>query len=399
MKNELIVFVQHIHLIIQGLNKKNKIDKLEQIKLPQVIDREKRYISNAFQGFLLEQQDPNYLIRISKKYHERLLFLSNQAYKNIPGVLEDPKSAENQSNDLLAIYQYIIISLEELIQSAIQEINQLITDDLLCSNFYTDEVSNKIQKGYISLKNQFLNHNLSSDLVILLDNYFFSFNSRHNKKFYDYEFNYAKHLLNEMIDMVEKNEPILWCEKISEILIKYNYNSHDSMDFFKQGLQKLSLRPDNYKFLILQLKKIKQLPQDANWYYFKSQISLKEFLENIITVELAWLEKNNSVIRHELINALKKPILIDTTLDEMNLWALLNIQLHKIQQTELKDVLEILQEFLKTIYPDEIPDYFPKTKLEEFQLHTVQKYYDHQIKQFKLLKAHFPAISKENDRP
>lgn len=397
MKNELKLFVSHIELIIKGLNKKTSIDELETIKLPQLLEREKNSIEDAFQYFLVNEKQQDYLVRLTGKYYDILVALSNKAYRAIPDLLEQGTS--HQITPIKAIYLNVVMVIEELLQSVVVNSRNLIADELIASNYYTDLHSRNLQTRFLDLENSFLDHNLSPDLLKLLHNYFFSFLSSKKHKYAYSELDYAENFLFRLERITAEQTHKDWGERIWELIVKVNFNKLAVMEYIKECIQQKTAKSvsplEAYKSLILKLKIIKQTATDPNWNYQPKMMSLKLYIENTVIEELHWLEKNNPKMLNEVIENYRNSIMIDTTLEEMNLWAVLNIGLNTITDAQPGDVFHKMQQFLVTLYPNAETDYHYKSDLNEFDPKAVLRYYKYLNKQSAILLSHFPELKKD----
>jgi len=397
MKNSLQVFVSIIDVIMHGLDQKTKIDKLETVKLPIVIEREKNVIERAFQDFLLTEHEKYHLIRLTKKYHDTIVNLSDTAYAAIPETFSDDKPKITQSKAIKDLYLLIVMSLEELLQSIEVESSGYLDDTLMTSDYFADLQSRKLELKFLQLETQWSNLKIDSGLINLLQTYFFS--DRAPKPSYK-AIGYAENLMEALLTTADLDTAVKCINHIWYQLIKYNFNKPEVLDYAKfriaQQTQGYDSPVKSHRFILLTLKNIKQVAQHASWNFLDTGMSLKAYLEVILLEELSWLEKSHPNLMDQYLATEQSRIQMNSTREEMNLFTILSIKLRKIQNDDAEKVMAILSQFVSTKGNPEESKYRFKNNFSEINLETVRRYEQHLIRSRQQLRAEYPELDDLN---
>lgn len=397
MKNALQVFVSIIDVIMHGLDQKTKIDKLETVKLPIVIEREKNVIERAFQDFLLTEHEKYHLIRLTKKYHDTIVNLSDTAYAAIPETFLDDKPKIIQSQAIKDLYLLIVMSLEELLQSIEVESSGYLDENLIASDYFADLHSRKLELKFLQLESQWSNLRIDSGLVNLLQTYFFS--DRVPKPSYK-AIGYAENLMEALLTTPDLDTAGKCINHIWYQLIKYNFNMPEVLDYAKFRIAQQSQSYDSpvksHRFILLTLKNIRQVAEHASWNFLDTGMSLKTYLEVILLEELSWLEKSHPNLMDQYLATEQSRIQMNSTREEMNLFTILSIKLRKIQNDDAEKVMAILSQFVSTKGNPEESTYRFKNNFSEINLETVKRYEQHLIRSRQQLRAEYPELDDSN---
>ena len=397
MKNSLQVFVSIIDVIMHGLDQKTKIDKLETVKLPIVIEREKNVIERAFQDFLLTEHEKYHLIRLTKKYHDTIVNLSDTAYAAIPETFSDDKPKITQSKAIKDLYLLIVMSLEELLQSIEVESSGYLDENLIASDYFADLHSRKLELKFLQLESQWSNLQIDSGLVNLLQTYFLS--DRVPKPSYK-AIVYAENLMEALLTTADLDTAGKCINHIWYQLIKFNFNMPEVLDYAKfriaQQSQGYESPVKSHRFILLTLKNIRQVAEHASWNFLDTGMSLKTYLEVILLEELSWLEKSHPNLMDQYLATEQSRIQMNSTREEMNLFTILSIKLRKIQNDDAEEVMAILSQFVSTKGNPEESKYRFKNNFSEINLETVKRYEQHLIRSRQQLRAEYPELDDSN---
>ena len=321
MKKEFTDYVNNIENLLAQLNETAFIPHKDINGLLCYLDEERKIMVETFEKFLFSKKQNGYVGRICKLYFNRLTALSNKAYRKID--VQNPEKI-NSNNKL--IYLNTVICIDDLQKSAMVVARDYLNSRLNASDYTVNSQGKIFMEAYVDIEGLFKQNHVPANLIDIFHDFFQEFSSTYPKAFNYKRIEYAAKLLRGLQRVIQNEDKINWGEKIWKLVIYLNFNKERIFQYAKQQVYTKAIHgkslPEIIDSLSLLLKDLKPAEVNQHLSYETNHISLKMYYENLIIEEIHW--SKSTLLLHS------KVIQLVTTLEEVHLWAILNIELNRI---------------------------------------------------------------------
>ncbi|MET7000703.1 hypothetical protein [Chitinophaga defluvii] len=225
-----------------------------------------------------------------QKYHHALILLINQAF-NLQKDIQKPHISSTE------ILEYLLITLEEIQQflelsypAFLDPEKRVGLPEMVLLKKEIEEKLPLLPDILIAGKN-----NENAINIVLLAFHAFIDRVDNQEAITIKEYDYHKLFLNDLI--TRGSEPMILqdCPTLHELLFFWNFNSEDSLKYFRTGLEELAkakeTHTDKLEFMRLQFKRLLHIPVMNKQIYDKNFPSMKSYFTGWLKNEIDYLEQ------------------------------------------------------------------------------------------------------------
>jgi hypothetical protein len=393
MKNQLTHFESFIEQFLLDHHKTSTFSAERYHQVMLTVSAEKAHLKNALDDLLFSDCDDQYIFRSLRIYQQRLIAQSNHVYRHMGDLLWGTLKVEPKNNSIEHIYLQTAMFIDELLQSATIFRKDYFDPQINIANYNLDLQGISMQKCFEGYIRRLKKYKVPITIIDVLREFFLEFDSRTGNSFTFHQMEYAAKLLRGVEKMMKREESAAWPQKIWQLLVYLNFNKERILQYSKQRIFEIAIVNKSYydahAALTLMLKELRPAEVNPNWAYEADHISLKTYNENQLEEELDYLQKHEEEQLIQLQGKDDRFFILDTTVKQLNLWAVLNVELKRIPHHSPLHVVKVVTSYIRTLNARAISYDSARKKLTDFDATTIKGLHDHLIQQVRLLESKF----------
>jgi hypothetical protein len=320
----------------------------------QTIANEKIKIFNRLKTEIFNLKQEEHTRVMIQKYYNAIILLINQTY-NLQ------KKAQDWDSNTVEILEYLFMTLEEIQQfielsypSFLSPEERVGLPELMALKV---EIEDKIER----LPEVLLAGNNNEKAIGIVIDSFHEFIRRIDKQHFITlkEYNYQKLFLNDLLKRGHEPSVLPDCPTLHELLPYWNFNSNESITYFRTGLEQLikeQLTPAaKLEFMYFQFKRLLHIPVMPQTIFDKNLPSMKSFFCDWLEHEIDYLEHKTDEVT-PLLEATAKAreksapikVLVSLTADQIGLFLRACKELGVILSKSIEAVFKAMIPFLST---------------------------------------------------
>jgi hypothetical protein len=265
-------------------------------QLIQSIANEKVKVYNYLKAEIINLKQEEHTRLMVQKYHHAIVLLINQTFN----LQKRSMDLDINSKEIVA---YLLVSLEEMQQFLELSYPAFLSPQKFMGLPELTALKLEIEKKLPDLPPILeIGKNSEMSITIVL-NAFKQFTDRIEKQeaITIEQYDYHRQLLDDLL--TRGHEPIMLqdCPTLHELLLYWNFNSTDSIKYFRKGLEELIQQNETEKekldFMHYQFKRLLLIPVMQKKIYDKNFPSIKSFFLGWLKNEIDYLEQKSEGIR------------------------------------------------------------------------------------------------------